>query len=191
MASWETEHIKLRDGSAVDIRPLAADDRGLVSHVFEGLSPRSRLQRFLRPVASLSEEDVAYLTEDVDHRRHEALVAVEPSSGRGLGIARFFRKPGEPETAEVAVAVADDWQGRGIGTELLTRLTERARGAGIRRYTAVVAADNREMADRLERAGARHDGGSAEEGTNQYVVELPTDGIAGLLQRALRAAARR
>ncbi len=142
-------------------------------------------------MASWSEEDLSYLSDDVDHRRHEALVAVEPGSDRGLGIARFFRKPGEPETAEVAVAVADDWQGRGIGTELLTRLTERARREGIRRYTAVVATDNREMADRLERAGAMGDGGSGEEGTSQYVVDLPTDGIGGLLQRALRAAARR
>lgn len=147
MVSWETEHIKLRDGAAVGIRPLAADDRGLVSQVFEGLSARSRVQRFLRPVASLSEEDLSYLTEDVDHRRHEALVAVEPGS--------------------------------------------RARREGIRRYTAVVAMDNREMADRLERAGAMGDGGSGEEGTSQYVVELPTDGIGGLLQRVLRAAARR
>ena len=184
------QHERLRDGTTVAIRPLGPDDRSLVAEIFDGLGERSRLQRFLRPVATLSEEDLSYLTDDVDHRRHEALVAVDPETGRGLGIARFFRQPGARDTAEVAVAVVDDRQGRGLGTALLTRLTERARSEGIRRYRAVVTADNRRMAERLEHAGATAEAESREEGTTQYAVEIPADGISGLLRGTLRAAAR-
>lgn len=190
MTPSEVAPVQLRDGTPVIIRPLAADDRALVSQVFDGLGERSRVQRFLRPVASLSDEDLAYLTDDVDHRRHEALVAVDAATGDALGIARFFRQPGVRDTAEVAVAVVDHRQGLGLGTAMLTQLTERARSEGIRRYTAVVTPENRRIADRLEQAGASRDPESREEGAQKYVVDLPPDGIAGLLRRALRAAAR-
>jgi GNAT superfamily N-acetyltransferase len=69
----------------------------------------------LSPTAHLSARQLAYLTE-VDHRDHEALVAIEPSSRDGLGVARYVRSRENPREAEFAVAVADDWQRRGLGT---------------------------------------------------------------------------
>ena len=57
--------------------------------------------------------------------------------------------------AEIAVTVIDDWQGRGLGTELLARLSERACQEGIRRFTAAVAADNAAMAGLLRNFGGR------------------------------------
>src|SRR5262249_24169701 len=89
----------------------------------------------------LSGAELRYLT-GVDHHDHEALVAVNPAEGRGVGIARYIRHAGDPHAAEIAVTIVDDWQGRGLGTELVTRLCGRARHAGICRFTAVGAENN-------------------------------------------------
>jgi len=62
-----------------------------------------------------------------------------------VGIARYVRDREDPHAAEIAVTVIDGWQGRGLGTELLARLSERACQEGIRRFTAAVAADNAAM----------------------------------------------
>ncbi len=89
----------------------------------------------------------------MDHRDHEAFVAFDRVSGEGVGVARFVRLD-DPEAAEVAVAVADDWQGRGVGTVLLSRLADRARALGVRRFRASLMADNRRMRELLETWGS-------------------------------------
>src|SRR5277367_3682953 len=94
-----------------------------------------------------------YLT-DVDHHDHEALGALDQADGRGVGIARYIRDAEDPQAAEIAVTIVDDWQGRGLGTELLARLSDRARSEGIRRFTALVSADNTAMARLLQNMGA-------------------------------------
>ena len=64
------------------------------------------------------------------------------------------RDPGDPGAAEIAVTIADEWQGRGLGTALLTRLSDRARQEGIGRFTATVSADNVAMTRLLWKMGA-------------------------------------
>ena len=71
-----------------------------------------------------------------------------------MGVARYIRLTGRPQTAEVAVTVVDGWQGRGLGTELLTQLSGRARQEGIRRFIAVTSAGNAAAAGLLRTAGA-------------------------------------
>ena len=61
-----------------------------------------------------------------------------------------MRSPEDRERAEVAVAVADSWQGRGVATALLDRLTERARAEGVRRFSAEILADNRPMLELID-----------------------------------------
>lgn len=133
--------VVLRDGSPVLIRPIQAGDGPLVADVFARLSDTSRWMQFLAAKKELSPAELRYLTE-IDHRDHEALAAVDPADGRGVGIARYIRHVETPQAAEVAVTVVDDWQRRGVGTELLSRLTGRAVQEGIGRFTAVAAADN-------------------------------------------------
>ena len=108
----------LRDGSRVDVRPARPDDRELLREGFERLSPESRYRRFLVPVTTISERWLTYLT-NVDHHDHEALAALDPVTGRGVGVARYVRSEHRRDVAEAAVVVADDWQGRGLGTLLL------------------------------------------------------------------------
>jgi GNAT superfamily N-acetyltransferase len=183
--------VALRDGSRVVVRPVRADDRERLRAGFERLGPESRYLRFLAPMAELSEGDLSYLT-DVDHHDHEALGALDPETGEGVGVARFVRCADRPDTAEAAVTVIDDWQGRGVGTALLDLLAERARDEGIVRFTALMLAENRDMLEVLEDVAPIHVV-ERQPGTIEIEVELPPAGVGphlrGLLGHAARASA--
>jgi len=115
----------LRDGSTVLIRQVRGTDAPLLADGFARLSARSRQMRFLGPKKMLSAAELRYLTE-VDHHDHEAIGVLSPADGRGVGVARYIRDADDPRAAEIAVTIADDWQGRGLGAELLARLSDRA-----------------------------------------------------------------
>ena len=185
----ETTTAELRDGTAVAVRQIEPEDKPLLSDAFERLSEESRRRRFMGPAEELTEEDLVYLTE-VDHRRHEALVGLHPETGEILGVARWFRLPGEREVAELAVAVVDDWQGRGLGSALVTAINGRTREEGILRYHAVVSADNVQVIEALERNGAVRSDAGDEPGTVHFEAEVPGEGVGAGLAEGLRAAAR-
>ena len=134
------------------LRALRPDDGPGLAEAFEQLSETSRYRRFFAVKPHLSERSLAYFT-DVDHRDHEALVAVAPGSGQLVGVARFIRNPREPDRAEVAVTVVDSWQRRGLGTALLRELAQRAAEEGIRHFTAEILAENRPMLTLAHRLG--------------------------------------
>ena len=179
---------RLRDGEQILIRPIRPDDREELAAGMERLSPESRYRRFFTPTSGLSSADLSYLTE-VDHHDHEALVALEPETERGIGVARYVRSAADGERAEVAVAVADSWHNRGVATALLARLTERAREEGVRRFSAEILADNAPMLDLIEDLGdvtARR----LDQGSVEVEVELPPEGLGATLRATLREAAR-
>ena len=123
--------ITLRDGSHVRIRQghhtdMGGGDRELLLRGFARLSPESRYRRFLAPTAELSEATVRYLTE-IDHHSHEAMIALDEQTGERIGVARYVRDPDQPDVAELAVTVIDDWQGKGLGT---ARSDQRSRARG-------------------------------------------------------------
>jgi RimJ/RimL family protein N-acetyltransferase len=178
---------RLRDGQEILIRPIRPDDREELAEGMRRLSPESRYRRFFTPTSELSAAALSYLTE-VDHHDHEALVALDPGSEHGIGVARFVRSADDPELAEVAVAVADSWHNRGVGTALLDRLTQRAREEGVRRFSAEVLAENRPMLELIEALGnvtLRY----LDHGAVEVEVELPPEGIGAELREWLRAVA--
>jgi RimJ/RimL family protein N-acetyltransferase len=169
----------LRDGSKVVIRQVQRDDAPLLADGFARLSPESRRLRFLRRKDELSAAELRYFT-DTDHHDHEALGALDHPGGRGVGVARYVRDTDDPHTAEIAVTIVDDWQGRGLGTELLARLSGCARAAGIQRFTALVSADNQAAAGLLRGAGGgvvRRDHGTVEYEIPLVPGEEPCDGL--------------
>ena len=117
----------------------------------------------------LTPAELRYFT-DIDHHDHEALGALDRAGGRGVGIARYVRDTDDPHSAEIAVTVVNDWQGRGLGAELLAQLSGRARAEGIHRFTALVSADNAAMAGLLRSVSASpvH----REYGTVEYEIPL-------------------
>jgi GNAT superfamily N-acetyltransferase len=162
--------VTLRDCARATLRPLAPEDTALVAATFERLSEESRYRRFFTAKNELTSAELACLV-DVDHKDHEAIIAIDPSSGEALGIARYIRWKDDAEVAEVAVAVADDWHRRGLGRALLDRLTYRARREGVRRFSALVQDDNAKALGLLEGAGNtrdRHDSGVVE-----LIIEPP------------------
>jgi nucleotide-binding universal stress UspA family protein len=141
--------LTLRDGSPVLVRPIAPEDRDALVAAFERLSPETRYRRFFGPVTRLSSSVLDYLTR-VDHRDHEALVALD-EPGDIVAVARYVRTA--PDEAEPAVVVADDWQRRGLGGRLLGLLASRARDEGVERFRAPVLAQNREAIALFTRLG--------------------------------------
>jgi len=163
----------LRDGSQVLIRPVRPTDAPLLADGFGRLSATSRWMRFLGVKTELSPAELRYLT-DLDHHDHEALGALDHRDGRGVGIARFIRDAIDPHAADLAVTVVDEWQGRGLGTELLARLSDRARQEGIHRFTALVAEDNAAMTELLRNTCASLVG--RESYTLEYEISLVPGG---------------
>jgi MFS family permease len=161
--------VALRDGSKVVIRQIRSADAPLLADGFARLSPESRRLRFLRRKDGLSAAELRYFT-DVDHHHHEALGALDHTGGRGVGVARYVRDTADPQSAEIALTIVDDWQGRGLGTELLAQLSGRARAEGIHRFTALVSADNAAMTALLRSASA--DPIHREYGTVEYEIPL-------------------
>jgi GNAT superfamily N-acetyltransferase len=161
----------LCDGSAVVVRPVQRTDAGRLADGFSRMSDTSRRMRFLLPKKALSAPELRYLT-DVDHHDHEALGALDPDDGRGVGIARYVRHHDDPKAAEVAIAVIDEWHRRGLGTLLLGRISERARDEGIRRFTGLVLADNVAMIAMLHRFGGAITRINSEAGTYEFELAL-------------------
>jgi GNAT superfamily N-acetyltransferase len=180
--------VALRDGASVLVRPGGPEDRELLLAGFERLGPQSRYERFLAPMAELTDDIVTYLT-DVDHHDHEALAALDAATGEGVGVARFVRCASRPDTAEAAVTVIDDWHGRGVGTALLDLLAERAREEGIVRFTALLLAENREMLELLETLGPVRVV-DRQSGTVEIEAELASAGAGPVLHGLLGASAR-
>ena len=132
----------------VIFRPIRRDDRAALAAAFHRLSAKSRERRFLGPKPRLTAGELDYFTR-LDHVTHEAIVAMD-RRGRMVGVARYATWPDERAIADLAVTVADDWHGRGLGTALARRVMEAARGNHIAVLTASTLWDN-EPARRLLR----------------------------------------
>ena len=142
--------VTLADSSRVLIRPIAPDDRSRLNPGLSALSEGSRHTRFLGPRETFSEAELDYLT-FVDHHDHEAILAFDADTGEGVGVARYIRTG--RRTAEPAVTVSDEWQGRGLGGRLMDLLAARARQAGVRTFVSVTLAGNSAAIRMLERVG--------------------------------------
>lgn len=151
------ERATLRDGSAVMLRLVCPEDKELLRRGFENWSSESRYTRFHAAKTGLTDDELRYLTE-IDQETHFALGAIrEDGDGHGetvgLGIARFIRLrdvAGEPITAEAAISVADEAQGKGLGRLLFLRLVAAALERGIERFRCEVLGSNASMQHVIE-----------------------------------------
>ena len=158
------ERAVLRDGTAVRLRLVTPEDKALLLAGFRRMSERSRYARFLATKDNLSDDELRYLTE-IDQDRHFALGALlENGDGGGdgdndgdndgdvigLGVARFIRLPELHATAEAAIAVVDEVQGRGLGKLLFLRLCAAAAERGLERFRCEVLGSNTGMRALIE-----------------------------------------
>jgi acetyltransferase len=155
MSAGEGQLLKLADGSKVVVRAIRPDDASLLQAFFRRLSAKSRRFRFF---VALSELSAAQLNRfvNVDPARDLALVALsERLDGTAIvAEARYALEQGD-DNAEFAIAVADDFQGRGLGRFLVKRLLATAWRRGVRRLFGQVKSDNRAMLAFADRLGFR------------------------------------
>jgi len=149
MAHW---HETLRDGSRVLIRPIAKDDVAIERAFIERLSPQSVEFRFLGQVKPGN--DMLRRLTDIDYSREMAFVALHHEAGekREIGVSRFIVDE-DGTNCECAVAVADEWQDRGLGNLLMRHLIEVARYRGIKRMYTIESAANHQMRELAQRFG--------------------------------------
>jgi RimJ/RimL family protein N-acetyltransferase len=126
----------------IQLRRIRPEDKDALVAGLGHLSERSVYQRFLAPKPRLTVSELRYLTE-VDFVDHYALVAVLARSPQVVvGVGRWVRSTESPADAEIAIVIADDLQGRGVGTQLGRALAVAARGRGIESFTASMLPDN-------------------------------------------------
>jgi acetyltransferase len=140
-------------GTEYHIRPIRPDDGERERAFILSLSPESRFQRLMYTMREPSAEFVARLV-NVDRHHDMALVAVigDPAAEKIIGVARYSADPNGLE-CEFAVAVADEWQCRGIGSTLTKMLFEHAKREGFRSIYGTVLANNRRMLELAEWLG--------------------------------------
>ena len=146
--AWDAD-VVVADGGTVHIRPIRPDDADALVAMHAALSARTRYLRFFSAYPRIPERDLIRFT-TVDHHDRVALVAMLGSTI--IAVGRYERTPGTDE-AEVAFVVADEHQGRGIGSVLLEHLAAAARETGVKRFHAVVLAENTPMLRVFREAG--------------------------------------
>jgi acetyltransferase len=143
----ECDRVHTPDGREYHVRPIRPDDLERERAFIASLSPQSRYHRFMHAMREPSAQLLSELVH-VDRHRTMALVATVGSGNeeRIIGVARYASDP-NGEDCEFAVAVADEWQCRGVGTTLTTRLFALAAEEGFRNIYGNVHADNARMID--------------------------------------------
>jgi len=179
MSEYPSEYqldVVLRDGGVARIRPIKHDDGPLLVEFFQTLGSESRYFRFFRIKETLEPKEVDFFTH-VDYADRMALIALHEA--KMIGLASYDRGREDITKAEVAFAVADEHQGRGIGTQLLQLLTTHARAQGIKQFEAFVLPENRQMM-RLFRNSGYDLTRTIDEGV--FTVDFPVAESEGLLQ---------
>lgn len=151
--SLDDGSLRLADGRHVTFGRLTPRSRPLIEAAMARLSPQSSRRRFFTVRHRLSDRELDDLTGPEQPGRLAIGAAARLPDGRveGVGIARLVRTPAEPDAAEAAVTVIDDYQNLGIGRRLLQRLGREALRRGFRRLTGLVLEDNAPMLALLQR----------------------------------------
>jgi len=145
----DTCDARLKDGTAVLLRPIRTDEAGKLLELYDRLSAESLYFRFFA-VPDKDRSKAEYLAH-VDYEKRYALVA--EVDGAFAGVARWECDGAEPGHAEVAFTVADDVQGKGLGSLLFARLARLARARGITHFDAEVLPENEKMLRVFARSG--------------------------------------
>jgi acetyl coenzyme A synthetase (ADP forming)-like protein len=166
--------VALRDGSIVQVRPVRPQDQDDLAAFYSALSERSRWFRFFS--AGVNLERQAQQSVHLDYRDTFGLVAVTEAAI--VGHAQYIRM--DAERAEIAFAVSDAMQGRGLATVLLAHLAERAHEEGISMLHAEVLRENRRMLDVFRESGFPVASRTSDEA---LVIELPASLSPSTLER--------
>jgi RimJ/RimL family protein N-acetyltransferase len=171
---------KTRNGEVLTLRLMKPSDAPLLEQLFYQLSPESRWRRFHMITDHLPPQEVSHRARElaaVDNRTTSGAVVAVAGEGENAAIvgvvrlARPFDHPDAPE-AEAAIVVRDDYQGQGIGTELLRCMVVLARRMRVKKILAVFQPDN-DVAIRLFRQLGLPYKLTATHGASKMYLEAP------------------
>jgi len=155
--AFQSRTIELRDGTKLQLRPIMPEDEPLLHEAVAAMSERTVYFRFFSPIKRMSDA-LAHRLAVVDYNDRFAIVATtrKPNGKeRIVGVARYDRAGGT-DVAEVAVAVIDEFQRRGLGSVLLTELARVGRAHEIKTFSLIVLPENSEMLGLLRKMGWIH-----------------------------------
>ena len=165
---WEQDAV-LREGGTVHIRPIVPADADALQAFVHNMSSQSSYFRFFRVKRELLPEELKEYTE-LDYKLDMAFVAIV--DGELVGVGRYNAMETDPTSAEIAFTVADECQGKGIGTLLVFRVAAYARAVGVEQFRAYLLADNHAMMRVFRNAGFPLTR-AIDEGV--YTVDIPTE----------------
>ena len=145
---------RLSNGSRIEIRAIRPCDQAEMLAAVSQTSPQSLFRRFFAVKRGFTEQEIAFFT-NVDFINHVALVAVVDQGGRAVIVGGGRYIIAQPGRAEVAFAVIDEYQGRGIGSALMRHLAQIARQARVKELVAEVLPENIAMLRVFEKSGLR------------------------------------
>ena len=153
---FEPRTLELTHGTKVLVRPIVPEDEPLLHEAVAAMSERTVYFRFFSPLKRMPDA-LAHRLAVVDYNDRFALVATDKPRGkeRIVGVARYDRVV-NTDVAEVAVAVIDEFQRRGLGSALMTILGKVATEHGIKTFTLVVLPENQQMLGLLRKMGWIH-----------------------------------
>ncbi|GEP53355.1 GNAT family N-acetyltransferase [Reyranella soli] len=143
---------RLRDGASLEVRALRPDDRAAMLESIGRFSNEALHRRFFAPKRNFSEREIDFFL-NVDFESHVALVAVLAEGGRPVIVGGSRYVVCRPGCAEVAFAIDDPHQKRGIATHLIAHLIRIARAAALKEFVAEVLPENMPMLKVFERCG--------------------------------------
>ncbi len=163
-------NVCLKDGSEVNIRPIKPEDEPLLAEMFSSLSEETLRLRFMQPRNQITHEELARMCH-VDYDRELNLVAEVKEDGklRIIGMINLLRLPDE-ESAEMALLVADNCQGKGLGWLLCNTMLQVAKQLGIKKVYMEILTENVRMQKLAEKLGFRIQ--SREEDVIRVVKEI-------------------
>lgn len=182
------------DGQPWLLRPIRPEDAELLQDFVRNLSQQSRYMRFVSMLSELTPRMLARYT-SIDYDRELALVAtvtLPNPEHRGfpketiIGFAHYLRNP-DGQGAEYALAIADDWQRRGLGAQLMTALVTEARNQGLRYIDGFILLNNRPMLALMKSLGFRNDPSPDDPGMRRVWLDLQQPDAAAAVQSAAPA----
>ncbi|MCF6249396.1 MAG: GNAT family N-acetyltransferase [Desulfobacula sp.] len=176
---WQEKTVSIKNDDPVFIRPVRPSDAQQMIELFDDLSEETVYMRFFSPIKEISRPMLIRLTQ-IDYDREIALIAFfgEKKARKIVGVARIIFMPDSKE-AEFAIVLADAWQGRGLGIQLLHHALDCAKKYHIEQVWGPVITTNKGMLKMGEKIGfkVRHDPDSGE-----YKLTIPLDSLPPLPQ---------
>jgi acetyltransferase len=164
--------LQLADGTNITVRPIRPEDAQIEQSFVRKLSPQAKYFRFMQTLNELTPEMLVRFTQ-LDYNRELALIAVQEKAGSEieLGVARYVMNP-DGKSCEFALVVADEWQHRGIGSQLMTHLMEAAQERGFNSMDGEILADNQKMIDLVKSLGFRIRSSEEDPGVKVATISL-------------------